>query len=284
MIQDEIGIVRQLTGAEGNSIQLSDDGFLSRGYVVDGGRMVFKFKRSPDVSYKNEIRILNYINTLNLGINLQRVGWKPEDDSYLGLYGILGQPLTKLNMTPAQKQDAGRQLGLFLKKLHAAKPEGGIVFGLEDEIRAWGERFILGKPVLEKYFSAEELWRISEFILREAPDELRALGENLVFSHSDLGDGNILVDDSGRIGVIDFNSAGLLDEAADFMDIGDDGLLEEMLLYYGANETLRKKVSLRRSLRPMFVIGTYAYAGRGEAAVRKCIQKIQMWLNSCRLS
>lgn len=284
MIQDEIGIVRQLTGAEGNSIQLSDDGFLSRGYVVDGGRMVFKFKRSPDVSYKNEIRILNYINTLNLGINLQRVGWKPEDDSYLGLYGILGQPLTKLNMTPAQKQDAGRQLGLFLKKLHAAKPEGGIVFGLEDEIRAWGERFILGKPVLEKYFSAEELWRISEFILREAPDELRALGENLVFSHSDLGDGNILVDDSGHIGVIDFNSAGLLDEAADFMDIGDDGLLEEMLLYYGANETLRKKVSLRRSLRPMFVIGTYAYAGRGEAAVRKCIQKIQMWLNSCRLS
>lgn len=284
MIQDEIGIVRQLTGAEGNSIQLSDDGFLSRGYVVDGGRMVFKFKRSPDVSYKNEIRILNYINTLNLGINLQRVGWKPEDDSYLGLYGILGQPLTKLNMTPAQKQDAGRQLGLFLKKLHAAKPEGGIVFGLEDEIRAWGERFILGKPVLEKYFSAEELWRISEFILREAPDELRALGENLVFSHSDLGDGNILVDDSGRIGVIDFNSAGLLDEAADFMDIGDDGLLEEMLLYYGANETLRKKVSLRRSLRPMFVIGTYAYARRGEAAVRKCIQKIQMWLNSCRLS
>lgn len=284
MIQDEIGIVRQLTGAEGNSIQLSDDGFLSRGYVVDGGRMVFKFKRSPDVSYKNEIRILNYINTLNLGINLQRVGWKPEDDSYLGLYGILGQPLTKLNMTPAQKQDAGRQLGLFLKKLHAAKPEGGIVFGLEDEIRAWGERFILGKPVLEKYFSAEELWHISEFILREAPDELRALGENLVFSHSDLGDGNILVDDSGRIGVIDFNSAGLLDEAADFMDIGDDGLLEEMLLYYGANETLRKKVSLRRSLCPMFVIGTYAYAGRGEAAVRKCIQKIQMWLNSCRLS
>lgn len=284
MIQDEIGIVRQLTGAEGNSIQLSDDGFLSRGYVVDGGRMVFKFKRNPDVSYKNEIRILNYINTLDLGINLQRVGWKSEDDSYLGLYGILGQPLTKLNMTPAQKQDAGRQLGLFLKKLHAAKPEGGIVFGLEDEIRAWGERFISGRPVLEKYFSAEELWRISEFILREAPDELRALGENLVFSHSDLGDGNILVDDSGRIGVIDFNSAGLLDEAADFMDIGDDGLLEEMLLYYGANETLCKKVSLRRSLRPMFVIGTYAYAGRGEAAVRKCIQKIQMWLNSCRLS
>ena len=45
MIQDEIGIVRQLTGVGENYIQLSDDGFLSRGYVVDGGRVVFMKRR-----------------------------------------------------------------------------------------------------------------------------------------------------------------------------------------------------------------------------------------------
>lgn len=281
MIQDEIDIIRKLTDTEQKHIQFSDDGFLSRGYVVDGGRVVFKFKKDSNVSYKNEIRILEYIHTLDLGVNLQRVGWKSEDDSYLGLYGVLGQSLEELNLTTARKQLAGRQLGLFLKKLHAARPQGGIVYRLADEIRAWEERFISGKAILETYFDTGEMERINKFIMREAPTELVALGEKLVFSHGDLGEGNIYIDDSGNVGVIDFNESGFLDEAADFMDIEDDCLCEDMLINYGADETLRKKVSLRRSLRSMFVIGTYA--GRGEMAIQKHIQKIQAWLNFCKL-
>lgn len=278
MIQDEINIVRRLTGAEKKRIQFSDNGFLSRGYVVDDGRVVFKFKKDSDVSYKNEIKVLEYIRTLDLGVNLQRVGWKSEDDSYLGLHGVPGQSLEGLNMTPAQKQEAGRQLGLFLKKLHAAKPRGGIVYRLEDEIRAWEERFISGRTILETCFETEEMNNINRFIMHEAPKELRMLGERLVFSHGDLGEGNIYIDDSGNVGIIDFNESGFLDEAADFMDIDDDCLCEEMLTYYGADETLRKKVRLRRSLRSMFVIGTYAE--RGETAIQKYIQKIRAWLSS----
>lgn len=47
MKDNELQIIEQLTGVAQDQIKLADDGFWSRGYVIDNGRIVFKFKKSP---------------------------------------------------------------------------------------------------------------------------------------------------------------------------------------------------------------------------------------------
>lgn len=263
MQSDELELVEKLTGARKDEIKFSDDGFLSRGYVVDDGKIVFKFRKSPEVSYQNEIEVLDFVNSLDLDINLQKVGWKPEDDAYLGLYGVQGKALEEMDLDDAVQKLIGKQLGRFLKKLHAAEKKDAEACTLEAEIEAWQKRYQRdAKEALAKYFSTEELARIDNLMMVELPAELRRLGEKLMFSHGDLGDGNIFIDDSGEVGVIDFNGSCYLDEAADFMDVQEERICEAMLEEYGADETLRRKVAIRRAIRPIFVIGTYAKANR----------------------
>lgn len=45
MKDNELQIIEQLTGASSDQNKLADDGFWSRGYVIDNGRIVFKFKK-----------------------------------------------------------------------------------------------------------------------------------------------------------------------------------------------------------------------------------------------
>lgn len=105
-------------------------------------------------------------------------------------------------------------------------------------------RYIKAKKTLAKYFNSEELVHIDKLMMGEMPHTLHELGEKLVFSHADLGDGNIFIDSDGKIGLIDFNEAGYIDEASDFMDITDDALCSVMLDIYGADENLRRKVEM----------------------------------------
>ncbi len=279
-IRQETDTVMRLTGAEERQITLSDDGFLSRGYVIDRGRIVFKFRKRPDTDYDGEIRILNELQRLELGVNLQSVGWTAADGSYLGLHGVLGRSLERTRMAVAQKQDVGRQLGGFLRRLHAAAPEHVPVCSLADEIAAWQRRFLAGHEIFETHFTPGETARMTAFVMDEVPEALTGLGEKLVFSHGDLGDGNIYIDENGRVGVIDFNESGYLDEAADFMDISDADICGEMLDRYGADDTLRRKVQIRRTGRPMFVIGTYAELG--EAAMERFLRQLRTWLKEGR--
>ncbi len=254
--QTAIEIIRRHTGVTEDRITISEDGFLSYGYIVDDGKYIFKFKKFPNVTYKNEIQLLNHLNRLNLGIRLQRVGWQSEDDQYLGLYGVCGRSLEK--QRPQDRDEFGRQLGLFLKKLHAVTPKTDHIWHLTAEIEAWQKRYRKGKPLFEAHFTTEELAKMDRFMLREMPEELLRLGEDLVFSHADLGDGNIFIDENGEIGIIDFNESGYADRAADFMDIGDERICQAMLKSYGADEALRRKVALRRIARPLFITETYA--------------------------
>ena len=46
MKDNELQTIEQLTGVLPTQIKLTDDGFWSRGYVIDNGRIVFKFKKS----------------------------------------------------------------------------------------------------------------------------------------------------------------------------------------------------------------------------------------------
>ena len=118
---------------------------------------------------------------------------------------------------------------------------------------------------------------MNNFVYLTAPARLSSLGENMVFSHGDLGMGNIFADNNDKIGIIDFSESVYLDEAADFMDIEDDRLCQEVLNAYNADNTLREKVAIRRAFRPMFVIGTYR--DRPENEIMRFVNKIREWLN-----
>lgn len=265
MKNDELQVIEQLTGISPDQIKLADDGFWSRGYVIDNGRIVFKFRKSPEVKYETEIKALDFINSLDLGINVQKVGWISPDDGYLGVYGVLGRSLeADLNYN---RGEIGRQLALALEKLHSAHPNDAEVVALNDEISAWQRRYQKSRDELAKYFSEAELERFDNFMLKVLPARLSRLGEKLVFSHGDLGDGNIFVDGDGRVGIIDFSEMCYLDEAADFMDVSDDKLRAAMLDAYGADEILREKVGLRVLVRPLFVLGDYI--NRGDNAKNK---------------
>jgi aminoglycoside phosphotransferase len=277
MINEELQIVSNLTSVAPENIKYSDNGFLSRGYIIDNGRIVFKFKKQPDVSYKNEIKMLNFVNSLNLNINLQKVGWTSEDDSYLGIYGVIGRSLESIELTDDDRKNYGKQIGLFLQKMHSVKYEDAEKLNVNEEIKAWQKRFEKSKDLLSCYFKDEEIEKMNNFVYLTAPARLSSLGENMVFSHGDLGMGNIFVDDNDKIGIIDFSESVYLDEAADFMDIEDDRLCQEVLNAYNADNILREKVAIRRTFRPMFVIGTYR--DRPENEIMRFVNKIREWLN-----
>ncbi len=277
MINEELQIVSNLTSVTPEKIKFSDDGFLSRGYVIDNGRIVFKFKRNPNVSYKNEIKMLDFVNSLNLNVNLQKVGWTSDDDSYLGIYGVIGKSLESIELTDDDRKNYGKQIGSFLQKLHSVEFQDAEKLSVNKELEAWQDRFEGSKDLLSHYFNDKEIEKMNHFVYSIAPTKLLDLGENLVFSHGDLGMGNILVDSNDTIGIIDFSESVYLDEAADFMDIEDDRLCQEVLNAYNADNTLREKVAIRRAFRPMFVIGTYR--NRPEEEIMRFVNKIRKWLN-----
>lgn len=134
MKDNELQTIEQLTGVLPAQIKLADDGFWSRGYVIDNGRIVFKFKKSPEVKYEPEIKALEFVSSLDLGINTQKVGWISPDDSYLGIYGVVGQSLDTLSNP--DYQSIGSQLASVLHKLHQAHPEDAEVFTLDKELAA----------------------------------------------------------------------------------------------------------------------------------------------------
>ena len=266
-------IIEALTGIKREEISFSDNGFLSYGYIINDGEIIFKFRKNPSVSYKNEIELLSFLNEQNLNINLQRVAFVSPDDSYLGLYGVKGFCIENKELTNEVKESIGTQLGEFLKRLHTLSPACDERCTLSFELSAWKERFIKSLPIIKRFFSEEETEKLKAFMLEEAPERLTKLGESYVFSHADLGEGNIFLDENGKVGVIDFNESCYADEAADFMDIEDDVICEAALRSYGADEELREKVKIRRLIRPLFVIETYSI--RGDEAVEKYINQIR---------
>ena len=276
MVEKELQIASDLTGVDSQKIKFSDEGFLSRGYIIDDGRIVFKFKKYPEISYQNEIKMLNFLNSQALDVNLQKVGWISKDDSYLGLYGVIGQPLVDITLNDENRKNYGWQISSFLQKLHSIKSEEATKLSLTAEISDWQKRFKESEDLLSHYFNPSEIAKMSTLVNSTIPQELVALGEKMVFSHGDLWLGNIFIDNAGKIGIIDFSESGYLDEAADFMDIEDDALCAEILNTYGADDTLRKKVKLRKAVRPMFVIGTYRE--KPEEKIQHFVRDIRKWL------
>lgn len=273
-MKSEIDIIKKLTGVNDGSIKASNDGLMSRGYVIDNGRIVFKFPRDNHVSFRNEIAILSYVNGLNLDINLQKVQWTSGDDSYLGVYGVEGKSLEDTILSQGQKVAVGEQLGRFLAKLHQATPSNISKLSLMKEIESWQGRYHAVQAFIRQAFSSKERERIEVFMMDTMPNRLSGFGERLVFSHADLGDGNIFIDKNGKVGIIDFNGSGYFEEAADFMDITDGELCEITLDEYGANRILREKVKIRRLVRPIIVLEPYLRRN-DQVAIDNLTQKIK---------
>jgi len=244
-----IFVITELTGISADKIVLHEDGgFLSRGYVIGDGEIVFKFPKQDFVKYDNEANIVNFMNTRNFGVNLQRVKWLDKNYRYIGFYGVKGKPLSNVasQLTKSQKENIGEQIGLFLKKLHSCTPQNAILKPSSHlEINTWQQRFASQKDFFKKYFTAKEIKQISK-VLADKINILNQLGEKLVFCHRDIRNGNLFLDDRGKIGIIDFDCAGYYDEANDFLLIEDEYILEYMMDSYGASETLRNKIKHRR--------------------------------------
>lgn len=276
-IQEQLEIVYSLIG-NSHKIDIKEDGFMSRGFVVDKGNLIFKFPRNKDVNYKTEIDNLNFINSLDLGVNLQKVVYVSKDNSYLGIKGVLGKSLEEIKLDKNQKCEVGKQLGEFLKKLHNTKINTEVIYTLKSEIEAWQNRVVFVNDFITKTFSEKEQKAIHKLMFEYMPRRLKELGENLVFSHGDLGDGNIFVDNAGKVGIIDFSESGLLDEAADFMDISSNQIREEMLNIYGVNNVLREKVEIRVDIRPLIVLKPYL-TRTNKQIIDELVAKIRKTLN-----
>jgi len=264
MIAQEVETIEKLLG-NNHEIVFSDAGHMSRGYIIDDGRIVFKFPRNSEVSYYNEIKALDAVNALVTDIGLQRVGWAERNSNYLGLYGVIGKAMKNLELSPAQKRNIGERIGCFLRALHNLEVPGAPVYPLADEIKVLQERYIQCKEFTDANMAAVECARLHELMMEEAPLTLMKLGDDPVFAHGDLSGNNIFLDKSGNVGLIDFSESGYLDRAADFMDIGDEEISEAMLEAYGADDTLIQKISIRQRIRPAAILVYYRqkddYAG-----------------------
>jgi aminoglycoside phosphotransferase len=243
-MKHEIARVVELTGAAENRIVLHDGGYWSRTYVVDGGELVVKLPKYDTVDYGNEARFLSLVGSMALPVNTQKLKWLAEDNRCIVMYGVKGTPLSQTgNLGIAQKQSIGRQIGTFLKQLHSLKPDFPGQ-NLEGEFLEYNTIYDDCADFYAKHFSTEEIAALDTLMYDYLPTARRKLGENLVFSHADIWEPNILLDDNGVVGIIDCGNAGYYDDAADFM-VEDKAIRDFILDNYGASEDLRKKVDVK---------------------------------------
>ena len=260
-IQNEIDIVRKFANVTPDKITFHDKGFLSRGYVISNGEIVFKFPKYPHVNYENEVITLDFLREQNfseiLDINLQRVNKDWTDTStyrHIGFYGVPGESIADLQRKSAQLDThyIGTQLGKFLSKMHEQNKATTIGETLEDEINRdieiWKNMDTDAKEFLNQHFTKSDQTLINKLVTQYVPAELRKLGEQLVYSHSDIHEGNVFIDSKEKVGIIDFDNAGFYDAARDFARMDNDDILSAMLNTYGANESLRKKIEIRRDI------------------------------------
>ncbi len=251
-MEAEIRTVISITGAERGQIKFCDEGYKSRAYLIRDGEIVFKFRRYQDVDYSVEVQQLDYINSLNLGVATPKVGWQSETGEYLGLYGVKGE---KIYAHKTKEEATGAKIGLALKKLHSAKPNSSEKMSVALELKNWQQRYNASRALMQNYFNKSEMNRLDEIMMQDLPHNLVTLGEKLVFSHGDLSEGNIIVNENNATGIIDWGESCYLDEAADFMDLESNVICEAMLENYQASKELRRKVKIRRQARPIFVFG-----------------------------
>jgi aminoglycoside phosphotransferase (APT) family kinase protein len=242
--ENELKIVKQLTGADAGQIEVCETGWTSRVYIIDSGKIVFKFPRNEKFrkECQQEVAGLKLLKCRRFNVRIPVLNWTTDDNKYFGYYGVEGKPLRELicDMSEQQKTGIGTQIGIFIKQLHGIKDHGDIRAQTLDEqakeYRAW---FLKGRSLLSGFFSEPELTAIDDFFENEVPKSMTGSGE-LVFCHGDLDYNNTLIDNKNKVGVIDFGDARLYDRSQDFRGMDDEVLREAMIEAYGDGEVISK--------------------------------------------
>ena len=242
--QQEIEKVIELTGASESQIEFNDDGYWSRVYVVNNGEYIVKFPKYDTVNYSNEAKVLTLLDSMDFPVNTQKLKWIADDCRLIVISGVKGNPLSKLDhLTLQQKQSIGQQIGTFLKQLHSLEPNFSGQ-NLNDELQEYKNLYDGCANFYNKYFTKDEKEVLDDLMHSQLPTARKELGEHLVFSHADIWESNLLLDENGVVGIIDCSNAGYFDEAADFC-VEDEVIRNFILDNYGASENLRKKVDIK---------------------------------------
>jgi aminoglycoside phosphotransferase (APT) family kinase protein len=274
----ELALVRQVLGLDDHSnVEYEDDGWDSRVYLVNGGEAVFKFPRWPEtkVQYKREVRVLDALQTIKSPILIPLVEWRGPDLQWFGYNGIVGQPLSSClpDLEADTKRFIGRELGLFLRKLHAHRIDELPVVSVESEIALYQDKYRLAARALDQLTASER--RVTQSFFCEAlPRHLRELGGDLRVTHGDLGPWNIIFSPQSQVGVIDFGDAAYQDPSKDFSGFGDDTILRAAFAAYGADDWLREKAWLRIKAFPILDIPFYL--GKDDLpGVQACLELVR---------
>jgi len=276
---DEIAVVRQLVGLpETHPVERNEIGWTSRVYLVNGGEYVVKFPRTDAVKeeYRREIALLRQLEADHLPVRTPRILWTPPEQEYLGYAGIVGTSLDLLiSDTSAEERIViGKQVGGFLKTLHALQFPDAFAMTLDEEIAEFHYKYGLGDAIFARDLTVAERKRLDEVVLRETPAGLKQLGVDVAFCHGDLGYWNMIVSPNGQLGIIDFGDSGEYDRAKDFAALEDADLRERALHAYGADEPLRERIALRRRLLP--VVDLPFYIGKqNEEGIARTVARIR---------
>ena len=278
--QEEIKIVMQLTQADKKQILINEIGWTSRIYLVDDGRFVFKFPRNKEgkADLNHEINVLKSIEGHDFNLKTPVVKWCGERSDYVGFLGVPGEALSPEAMkfiSNTQKETLGKQLGIFLKKLHSVNGVGNLGGNEEDQTSEYQEKYRENRNVFEQYFNTDELAFVDELFLKTALSRIKELGKDIVFCHGDFGYNNILLDSNMTAGVIDFGDAGFNDRSIDFVDLDDATVLNAALEAYGDDMVLREKIAIRQKIFPIFLMLFYIDK-KDSKGIGQCVEKIRL--------
>ena len=246
-MQSEINKVIELTGAGIDQIKLHDDGYHSRAYVVNKGEYVVKFPKFDSVDYSTEAQFLNFINTFNIHINMQKVKYLSSDNRVIAFYGVKGVPLLEINnLSLQQKDNITSQLAVFLKQLHSLNMDIGGK-DLNTEINNYKKIYNDCSSFFNKHLTKQDKITLDILFNDYFASRRKALGEKLVLCHGDIWDSNIFINDQNKVGLIDCANAGYYDQATDFC-FYDKTLRTLLLKHYGADDALREKAELKYAM------------------------------------
>jgi len=278
IIKKEKLIVSKLSGYDVTEIKLNDSGWSSRVYIVNKGKIVFRFPRRRDTKerYKKEIAAYKLLNDFNLDVMFPKLQWQHPELNYLGYKGIVGNPLSLIlsSLTDKEKITIGIQLGKFLKKLHAGKLEGLGNNKFKEDLKNLQDNFESLVSVLGKKLKTEELKKIQNFVYKKYPQKMEKIGFEETLCHGDLGFSNIIYSKKNGLGIIDFEDVSVHDKSIDFSGMTDKIILETAFKEYGASDKTKEKTALRMLIIPLMEL-SFFIKEKDKNNIKKIIDSIK---------
>lgn len=272
-------IARQVLNLPADApLDFNDVGWTSRVYLYAGGQLVAKFPRYAAVKQEYALECAAYTLMQQADISsvsLPEIRAVGEDYAYIAYAGIVGQTLDQWVKTQVlsevQKKNMGREMGLFLKKLHSLDLTGCPEEDPQQEVRTLQEKYQLGSTYLQIHLSSAELASLEHFVENTSVAELQSFGYERVLCHGDLGFWNMVYRNTlagPALGVIDFGDIGYYDASRDFVGLSDPIMRDAALAIYGETPHLRSKVMYRQKILPILELPYHLGKGNHAGAVQ----------------